>query len=65
MNSRSRHQYYYAVSPVQDPPGPPIGEYRVVRGGSWGHDVEYLRVARRNRFGPLIRLSMFGFRCAR
>jgi len=56
---------YYSDSPQDDPPGPRVGFYRVLRGGSWGQPTEYLRVAARERYGPLIRLSMFGFRCAR
>jgi formylglycine-generating enzyme len=26
---------YYAVSPAQNPPGPVIGQFRIVRGGGW------------------------------
>ena len=59
------HQYYYSTSPSQDPPGPSIGEYRTLRGGSWGHNPVFLRMADRGQFGPLLRLSMFGFRCTR
>jgi formylglycine-generating enzyme required for sulfatase activity len=28
---------YYSVSPVDDPQGPPSGELRIGRGGSWAH----------------------------
>ena len=59
---------YYAHHTPYDPQGPLSGMYRVLRGGSWGQsadDLRYLRVASRDRLGPMIRLSMVGFRCAR
>jgi len=60
---------YYASSPKSNPKGPRAGEWRVLRGGSWGEkDVNYLRVASRYYFYPAS--SAFhrlyddvGFRC--
>lgn len=57
--------WYYLFSPQGDPQGPVAGLYRAFRGGSWGQPPEHLRIAARERLGPLIRLSMVGFRCAR
>jgi formylglycine-generating enzyme required for sulfatase activity/plastocyanin len=56
---------YYSVSPYSNPPGPASGTVKVLRGGSFGNDWDYVRVANRDRdfpsplYGPYI-----GFRCA-
>jgi formylglycine-generating enzyme required for sulfatase activity len=39
---------YYGASSGSDPRGPVSGSYRVARGGSWGDDAYYCRVALRN-----------------
>ena len=39
---------YYSGSPASNPTGPATGEARVLRGGSWSRDDDYVRVARRN-----------------
>ena len=51
-------------APLRDPTGPAEGETRVLRGGSWGSEVEYLRSAARDDFGPGDRNAYFGFRAA-
>jgi sulfatase modifying factor 1 len=56
---------YYAGSPARDPPGPPSGSYRVVRGGSWFCYPTLLRVSTRYWIVPGLRLINLGFRCAR
>ena len=57
---------YYSVSPSSDPPGPPSGTFRVLRGGSWYSSTFGLRVAFRNYDFPTDSTSnYFGFRCAR
>ena len=57
---------YYKDSPEKNPPGPPDGKYRVVRGGSWVLDVPgVLRVAYRNWYVPDVRYDDVGFRCVR
>ncbi len=51
---------------MQDPPGPPGGSSRVVRGGSWLYYDSYLRGANRYRDEPGGRfLNFLGFRVAR
>jgi len=58
---------YYAVSPRDNPQGPSMGDYRVLRGGSWsdnGFGVS-VRAAFRFRNSPVLRYGNFGFRCAR
>ncbi len=42
----------------------PRGDYRVLRGGGWGDDVEYCRSAFRYGSTPDYRLNYFGFRLA-
>jgi sulfatase modifying factor 1 len=56
---------YYSVSPSNDPPGPVNGIDRVLRGGSWLHNVDYLRVSGRLNYYPLYDYHNVGFRCAR
>ena len=56
---------YYSVSPGSNPPGPATGAYKVLRGGSWGHDGIGLRVANRPIVtNPDVRAYYIGFRCA-
>jgi serine/threonine-protein kinase len=56
---------YYASSPSQNPSGPSSGEYRVLRGGSWGYDILSIRLAIRYGFAPDRRNDCGGFRCVR
>ena len=59
---------YYARSPAADPQGPPAGEERVIRGGSWLCSENYCtnyRVAGRGHTAPDSGLNNLGFRCAR
>ena len=57
---------YYSVSPPNDPPGPPNGTSRGLRGGAWVHQLAYdLRVADRVFNNPGDTLNRIGFRCAR
>lgn len=42
----------YSSSPQTNPTGPSSGQYRVVRGGSWGDDVSYCRVSSRGGSTP-------------
>jgi formylglycine-generating enzyme required for sulfatase activity len=55
---------YYAASPVQDPTGAFSGQYRVLRGGSWGGAAVDCRSAGRDRVNPWGRFNDGGFRCA-
>lgn len=43
---------YYAQSPEKNPTGPEIGEFRVLRGGSWGSSSVSIRCAGRNADSP-------------
>lgn len=57
---------YYSSSPYDNPPGPPSGDVKVTRGGSWGSDWSVyggLRVADRDRADPTNEGSNLGFRC--
>ena len=56
---------YYKSSPPRDPQGPSNGEYRVVRGGSWGSNTITIRVSFRGRFSAALWNDDYGFRCAR
>jgi eukaryotic-like serine/threonine-protein kinase len=62
---------YYASSPYQNPRGPSTGNGRVqngrvLRGGSWGYDQRFLRVANRGRVDSDLTSNHFiGFRCVR
>jgi formylglycine-generating enzyme required for sulfatase activity len=49
---------------VADPTGPPEGQYRVLRGGSWIDFGWVVRSAYRDGFGPDFRSSSTGFRLA-
>jgi formylglycine-generating enzyme required for sulfatase activity len=56
----------YSVEPHVDPQGPPSGENRVVRGGSWfQNDPAVLRCASRRSYSPDYASNDGGFRCAR
>ena len=54
----------YERQAVSDPVGPPNGGSRVLRGGSWGFNPEYVRVSNRVRSEASNRYSDIGFRCA-
>jgi formylglycine-generating enzyme required for sulfatase activity len=54
----------YERSCRENPPSPPSGQARVLRGGSWGGGPAYVRVSYRVRLDPAYRDISFGFRCA-
>jgi formylglycine-generating enzyme required for sulfatase activity len=54
---------YYQFSPAQDPTGPAGGQYRIVRGGSWGNYPGRVRVSLRNYVPANQRSLNYGFRC--
>jgi len=56
---------YYAASPAQDPPGPPTGTSRVLRGGYYNYDAASQRVSLRIGLNPTDRFRVNGVRCAR
>ncbi|MHC4480300.1 MAG: bifunctional serine/threonine-protein kinase/formylglycine-generating enzyme family protein [Planctomycetota bacterium] len=53
---------YYLSSPVQNPPGPEGGTYKVLRGGSWADGSEELRSAHRKAVLPQSSRPTYGFR---
>ena len=55
--------HYYAYCPAVNPSGPVSGTYRVLRGGSWYKDTDFLRSAVRLRFYPEGGDGDYGFRC--
>lgn len=55
----------YPNQAIVDPTGPDSGLFRSVRGGSYGDDQGYLRVANRNPVDPNGEHLNVGFRCAR
>jgi formylglycine-generating enzyme required for sulfatase activity len=52
----------YPSGDVVDPTGAESGEYRVVRGGSWGFNAEYSRCASRDKRKPTYRGIALAFR---
>ncbi len=54
----------YPADPQIDPRGPPSGDSRVLRGGSWDFNGRSVRSANRGRRGPGARYRYFGFRLA-
>jgi len=56
---------YYNKSPQMNPRGPSSGQYRLVRGGSYGDDPPDLRCTYRLTIDPTKPGFTIGFRCAR
>ena len=57
---------YYKNSPPQNPAGPSMGGFKVIRGGSWASGPRNLRSADRYWDPPSFRSLYFpGFRCAK
>jgi formylglycine-generating enzyme required for sulfatase activity len=56
---------YYRNSPSKNPGGPDSGKSRVMRGGGWGTNADYLRASFRNDDTPADQNHYGGFRCAR
>ena len=57
---------YYKESPPDNPPGPPKGMYRVLRGGSWFDEPPlFLTCSYRSWARPAERSPTVGFRCAK
>mgnify|MGYP006282407949 CR=1 FL=1 len=53
---------YYLQSPSKNPSGPPEGNNRVLRGGSWNMDKWNCRVSNRGEKDPELTYSYYGFR---
>jgi len=55
---------YYLSSPLEDPLGPPSGQYRVLRGGSWISNSSAVRASYRDYGDPDGGNVYGGIRCA-
>lgn len=56
---------YYAKSPLKNPQGPEDGDFRVMRGGSWGSTSRTCRATMRHYVAPdMAHHDDGGFRCA-
>jgi len=58
-------QDYYKTGSLRNPTGPSTGNYRVIRGGSWGSSPKDLRSADRESRLPSFGGLGTGFRCAK
>ncbi len=56
---------YYPIMPERNPPGPKMGRYKSVRGGSWKSLPVMLRTATRGGAFPKERSANIGFRCVK
>jgi formylglycine-generating enzyme required for sulfatase activity len=56
---------YYTEAQKNDPRGPDVGRYRVIRGGGWYSAPAQLRLTNRHWFSPTHSEASIGFRCAR
>ncbi len=55
---------YYSISPLDNPPGPDGGDYKVLRGGAWRNEPGFLRATDRAGYAqPTFRDNNVGFRC--
>jgi len=54
----------YPSGLVTNPKGPTGGEFRGLRGGSWGVNADFIRSARRDRLDPDFAYDLIGFRCS-
>ena len=55
---------YYRISPERNPVGPPSGQRKVSRGGSWRHRIKFSRSAARSSLNPAFKYADYGFRVA-
>lgn len=56
---------YYYQSPKQNPKGPKLGVWRVIRGGSWVDKINRCTTTIRLNFYPNLKPSFIGFRLAK
>lgn len=55
---------YYETAPDTNPLGPPNGQFKAIRGGSWLSAEEELTTTTRSSFDPTVSRTNLGFRCA-
>ncbi len=56
---------YYSRIPERNPANRTKATYRVLRGGSWDYNPQYLRASNRFGLNPTFGNNNFGFRCSR
>jgi formylglycine-generating enzyme required for sulfatase activity len=56
---------YYLYSPKENPQGPKKGKYKVIRGGNWRNNADYIDLTYRNATAPNVRNYTVGFRCVK
>ena len=56
---------YYLFSPKENPQGPEKGQYKIIRGGNWINNADYVDLTYRNATAPNVRNDTVGFRCAK
>jgi formylglycine-generating enzyme required for sulfatase activity len=56
--------HYYRNSPERNPQGPPSGQRRSSRGGSWRHRIKFSRCAARSSLPQDFHYADYGFRLA-
>jgi formylglycine-generating enzyme required for sulfatase activity len=56
--------YYKTLPAATDPQGPGDGPYKVLRGGAWNVNPQFVRLSDRDRLEPALRDNGIGFRCA-
>ena len=56
---------YYLFSPKENPQGLDKGQYKVIRGGNWRNNADYIDLTYRNATAPNVRNFTVGFRCAK
>ncbi|MFW5775035.1 MAG: formylglycine-generating enzyme family protein [Chitinivibrionales bacterium] len=56
---------YYDQSAEQNPKGPQVGRYRVIRGGGWYSSNDQLRIKNRQWMAPEYGEVSLGFRCVK
>ncbi len=55
---------YYAICPEKNPQGPEKGQERIIRGGSWFHYPNYLKITFRYNVSAGVKNRNIGFRVA-
>lgn len=54
----------YGEPGISNPTGPAVGDWRVLRGGSWDSTLHFIRATARHHNIPGFRSKSFGIRCA-
>ena len=55
----------YQNGALKNPVGPPSGEKKILRGGSWYNASFYMNVGLRFELNPKVKLNSIGFRCVK